>query len=86
MAAGSPFDIWVEYFWVPDSGMVPQRATCCPCYITTAACTALGLPDECEELQTLRWFRDNVLTDEAGLALVGRYYEQAPAIVRAIDA
>ena len=56
------------------------------CYITTAACEARGLGDDCAELQTLRRFRDEVLLQNAaGRRLVSRYYETAPAIVAAID-
>ncbi len=56
------------------------------CHITTATCTSLGLPDDCDELTTLRWFRDEVLLPtEAGRQEVAAYYEEAPAIVAAID-
>jgi hypothetical protein len=61
--------------------------TCCCCYITTAVCSALGLSDDCEELQTLRWFRDRiVLATEAGRGDVATYYASAPGIVCQIDA
>jgi hypothetical protein len=56
------------------------------CYITTATCQALGLPDDCAELTTLRWFRDAVLlpTPE-GARAVARYYRLAPAVVSGIN-
>ncbi|HIK05445.1 MAG TPA: DUF4157 domain-containing protein [Trichormus sp. M33_DOE_039] len=56
------------------------------CYITTACVTARGLPDDCEELQTLRQFRDQyMLSLPTGQDLVEFYYEQSPRIVDAIN-
>lgn len=52
------------------------------CFITTAICEVLGLPDDCDVLQTLRQFRDEVLlTNEEDAALVQQYYDEAPIIV-----
>ena len=57
-----------------------------PCYLTTACCTAMGLPDDCPELQTLRVFRDSVLlATSEGRALVDQYYAMAPGIVRGVE-
>jgi hypothetical protein len=57
------------------------------CFITTAVCKADGKPDDCDELETLRWFRDNVLLKHPlGPDLVKLYYRMAPEIVRKIDA
>lgn len=57
------------------------------CFLTTAACAARGLPDDCDVLQTYRRYRDQVLmTNPAGRALVDRYYSIAPGIVEAIEA
>jgi hypothetical protein len=43
----------------------------------------MGKPDHCEELQTLRRFRDEWLAFQpGGQALIERYYEIAPGIVR----
>ena len=57
------------------------------CYITTATCRTLGLPDDCAELTALRQFRDEVLLlSEAGARDVCEYYAVAPQIVAAIDA
>ena len=36
------------------------------CYLTTACVAARGLPDTCAELQTLRAFRDGILTRRPG--------------------
>jgi hypothetical protein len=56
------------------------------CYLTTATCLSLGLPDDCEALTTLRWFRDHVLLQTpAGAADVETYYHLAPRVVAAID-
>ena len=47
------------------------------CFLTTACCEYKGLPDDCEELEILRAFRDkHVPTDE-----VEEYYRIAPEIV-----
>ena len=57
------------------------------CFMTTACCKHRGLPDDCEELQVMRVFRDDYLlrsTDTA--ALVHDYYRIAPAIVAAVNA
>lgn len=56
------------------------------CFITTAVCSSRGLPDDCEELQVLRAFRDSVMTAPQYQPLVKKYYVIAPRIVKAIDA
>lgn len=56
------------------------------CFITTAMAECLGLPDDCEELTILRWFRDNImLTTKEGQRDVEEYYRIAPGIVAALD-
>ena len=53
------------------------------CYITTAVCESLGKPDDCYELNLLRDYRDSYLMkQEDGEALVQRYYDIAPTIVK----
>ena len=54
--------------------------------ITTATCIALQGKDDCEELNTLRDFRDEHInnTDE-GQRLVLEYYRVAPLIIEQID-
>ncbi|WP_455714128.1 CFI-box-CTERM domain-containing protein [Anaerosporobacter sp.] len=55
------------------------------CFITTAVCESLGKPDDCNELQLFRTFRDSyLLNTEEGTSLVEEYYEIAPSIVNAI--
>ena len=57
------------------------------CFITTAAVRARGLPDDCDELTTLRQFRDGYMRNlEEGDALIGLYYDIAPQVVAAIGA
>ncbi len=57
------------------------------CFLTTATVGAIGLADDCWELQTLRKFRDNVLkTTSKGRLLVKEYYDIAPDIVDRINA
>ncbi|OHX37404.1 hypothetical protein BJL95_02455 [Methylomonas sp. LWB] len=71
----------------PPTALAQQNgSSCCKCYIATATCLALGLPDDCEELKTLRWFRDNVLLKTVdGTQDVEAYYRDAPSIVAEID-
>jgi len=47
------------------------------CYLTTACCEYKGLPDDCEELEVLRKFRDEYVP----AVLVVEYYKTAPSIV-----
>ncbi|MBO7377121.1 MAG: hypothetical protein J6V01_08495 [Clostridia bacterium] len=56
------------------------------CYLTTACVHARGLGDGCDELETLRAFRDSfAMNREGGRRDVARYYRNAPAVVEAID-
>ena len=56
------------------------------CYLTSACVTARGLPDHCEELQTLRAFRDGYLSEQpGGREEIAQYYATAPNIVEAIN-
>jgi hypothetical protein len=50
------------------------------CFLTTACCEYKGLPDDCEELETLRHFRDTYVPHE----LVEAYYQKAPFIVKKV--
>jgi hypothetical protein len=61
------------------------NAVCDGCFLSTACVVAHGLPDNCEELQTLRLFRDSYLNRSVtGRTAVFRYYLIAPAICKAI--
>ena len=56
------------------------------CFLTTACCQYKGLPNDCNELQCLRKFRDDILlNNEGGVLLVHEYYKTAPEIVRRIS-
>jgi hypothetical protein len=56
-----------------------------PCYITTAVVEGLGMEDDCEELQTLRAFRDTWLKTNKPLE-IDQYHMEAPGIVEAMHA
>jgi len=57
------------------------------CFLSSACAESLGLPDDCDELQTLRKFRDRRKeTDPDFAELVKEYYEIAPSIVEKINA
>jgi hypothetical protein len=54
---------------------------CDSCYLTTACTMALGMPDDCEELQMLRYLRDNFLACRLeGIRLIAEYYQKAPSV------
>lgn len=56
------------------------------CFLTTACIAAENLPDDCDELQTLRNYRDYYLKNrENGQQDIQEYYETAPQIVKSID-
>lgn len=56
------------------------------CFLTTACVEYAGLPDDCHELRTLRWFRDVYLsTPSVGPSMIAAYYQTAPRIVLAIE-
>lgn len=57
------------------------------CFLTSACVRAMGLGDRCDELETLRAFRDGYLMDlPEGKDLVQEYYAIAPEIARRMDA
>jgi hypothetical protein len=55
------------------------------CFLTTIVCEQLGLPDNCEALETLRHFRDTWLKENHPDE-IDKYYETAPAIVEKLRA
>lgn len=56
------------------------------CYLTTACMQFKGLPDDCDELTTLRGFRDHYLRLlPGGDNLVDLYYHRAPFILAGIN-
>ena len=55
-------------------------------FLTTACTVAQGLPDDCDELETLRWFRDNWLSRQpGGESAIRHYCEVSPQIVEKIN-
>jgi hypothetical protein len=67
-----------SYMEVPEGG----GGGCGGCFITEACIKAKSLSDNCDELQTLRFFRDTyMLKDRNMLQLVVEYYEKAPELV-----
>lgn len=56
-----------------------------PCFLTTVCVEVMGLADNCDELTTLRGFRDGYMaTQTDGPSLIAEYYRIAPNIVAAI--
>ena len=56
------------------------------CFISTACIESKGLPDDCEELNCLRHFRDKFVGNlPCGNELIEEYYKIAPKIVSAIN-
>ena len=56
------------------------------CFITTATCVALGKDDDCYELNSFRYFRDEWLAKQInGQYLIDEYYKIAPTIVKTIN-
>lgn len=56
------------------------------CFLTSACVSAKGLPDNCDELTTLRKYRDEYLSQSTdGKALIEEYYRIAPSIVKQIE-
>lgn len=55
------------------------------CYLTSACVVAQHMPDDCEELQILRSFRDHYLANQpGGMEEIEQYYAIAPRIVASI--
>ena len=55
------------------------------CFITTACVEEAGLPDNCTELESLRYLRDVYLTkSDEGKRMIQEYYEIAPRIIERI--
>ncbi len=56
------------------------------CFLTSACMEAKGLPDDCDELETMRRYRDEVLARQTGgKEEINRYYAIAPDIVENIN-
>ena len=56
------------------------------CFITTAVCSSLNKPDDCDELMTMRWYRDKLKSEDPDMAaLISEYYRTAPLVVKKIN-
>lgn len=65
---------------------IPRENESSGCFITSAVCTALHKPDNCDELMTLRAYRDSIKSSNTTISsLVREYYRVAPLIVARID-
>lgn len=72
---------------VRDCPHYTSRGSSGGCFLTTACCDYMGLPDDCHELQTLRKLRDEYISKQSyGEELIRTYYSEAPKIVSAINA
>lgn len=61
---------------------VPDNRSAPTCFVTTACCEAVGLPDDCFELEELRRFRETVLrTSSRGQSLIAEYGIVGPALL-----
>lgn len=70
-----------------DCPIYRQKTTSSTCYLTTACVFNKGLPDDCDELTTLRSFRDTYLKSlPEGEKEIEEYYKTAPTIVDHINA
>lgn len=83
-------DIVKRYCWGYHYEECPRyknRDSSGGCFLTSACTEARGLPDDCEELTTLRVFRDGYMKSlPQGQADICQYYHTAPAIVAKIHA
>ena len=56
------------------------------CWITAAVCRSQGKPDNCDELNALRRFRDGWLSQtEQGRELIREYYRAAPRLTACME-
>ena len=68
-----------------DASYVSPKVKNAGCYLTTACVEQRGLPDDCDELTTLRLFRDGYMKAQpGGKEDILEYYEKAPKIVEII--
>lgn len=55
------------------------------CFLTTACVHHKGLADDCDELQTLRWLRDNYMANYTeGKSLLKAYKTEGPRMLKAM--
>ena len=77
---------WGDFSNLDKTGGSGSGSGTSGCFLTSACVKAAGLPDDCEELTTLRWFRDNYMRNApGGEEDIQNYYRIAPEIVSAIN-
>jgi len=70
----------------PSSGGSSSGGSSGGCFLTTACTQAAGLPDDCDELTTLRQFRDTFVRGlDKGEELIQEYYANSPMIVQKLS-
>ncbi|WP_144053801.1 hypothetical protein [Baaleninema simplex] len=81
----SPYDRQNNNYVRPPQGR-PRPRNNGGCYITTATCLALGKKDNCDELEALRWYRDNVLIkSKDGAKAAIEYYRSAKNVIDTLN-
>jgi hypothetical protein len=79
--ANNVCDTWSNYYDCED-----YKKGSSSCFITSSVCFGIGMDDNCDELMTLRSFRDNWLKNqEYGNADIDEYYDCAPNICKSIN-
>jgi len=74
-------DTWGKYMDCED-----YKKASSMCFITSAVCFSSGKPDDCEELMTMRSFRDSWLMKQPyGEKEINDYYAIAPTICTNIN-
>lgn len=69
-----------------EEGETENSGSSAGCFLSSACCCYKGLPDNCEELEKLRCFRDTYLKDRlGGTEIIKMYYSIAPQLVVAIN-
>lgn len=68
-----------------DKGSSSDSSSSSICYLSTACIEYAGLSDNCDELNTLRFFRDNYIAHlPDGKSILEDYYTHAPIIMQNI--
>ena len=79
---------WYKTYYYPDETCNHYREKSMPtgCFITTMVCDILGMEDDCDSLQTLRSFRDNVMQKDSKFAkMLYQYDVVGPEIAKCLN-
>ena len=72
--------------WEENTNVTGGSGSSGGCFVTTACCRYRGMSDDCRELTAVRALRDHHLKNTFfGRELIKLYYDNAPAVVEAID-